>query len=302
MRLPDLEAWAIFASVVEHRSFSAAAEAIGVSKATVSKAISRLEAHLGASLFHRTSRKLTLTDSGKTLAEHARRILAEAQAAEEAARDSATLPVGLVRVAAPMSFGTTYLAPVIAEFLAAHPGIQIDLHLSDARVDIVADGFDIALRIADLPDSSLRARRLCGIAVHCVAAPAYLQAHGRPTHPAQLGEHACLGYTNAPGGVWRFTGPGGEEAAVRPTGPLMTNSGDAMLPALRAGLGIARLPDFIVGDDLATGTLKVILADWTPPAVGLNLLTPPSALRPARVEVLIAFLAERFRALGVTPR
>ncbi|TPG39073.1 LysR family transcriptional regulator [Sphingomonas koreensis] len=302
MRLPDLEAWAIFASVVEHRSFSAAAEAIGVSKATVSKAISRLEAHLGASLFHRTSRKLTLTDSGKTLAEHARRILAEAQAAEEAARDSATLPVGLVRVAAPMSFGTTYLAPVIAEFLAAHPGIQIDLHLSDARVDIVADGFDIALRIADLPDSSLRARRLCGIAVHCVAAPAYLQAHGRPTHPAQLGEHACLGYTNAPGGVWRFTGPGGEEAAVRPTGPLMTNSGDAMLPALRTGLGIARLPDFIVGDDLATRTLEVILADWTPPAVGLNLLTPPSALRPARVEVLIAFLAERFRALGVTPR
>jgi DNA-binding transcriptional LysR family regulator len=302
MKLPDLEAWAIFACVVEHRSFSAAAETIGVSKATVSKAISRLEAHLGASLFHRTSRKLTLTESGKTLAEHAQRILAEAQAAEEAARDSATLPAGLVRVAAPMTFGMTYLAPVIAEFLAANPGIQIDLNLSDARVDIVADGYDIALRIADLPDSSLRARRLCGIAVHCVASPAYLDAHGRPSHPAQLAEHACLGYTNAPGGTWRFTGPGGEEAAVRPSGPLMTNSGDAMLPALRAGLGIARLPDFIVGDDFAAGTLEAILADWAPPPVALHLLTPPSPLRPARVEALIDFLADRFRALGVDRR
>jgi DNA-binding transcriptional LysR family regulator len=302
MRLPDLEAWAIFASVVEHRSFSGAAEAIGVSKATVSKAVSRLEAHLGTSLFHRTSRKLTLTESGKQLADRARRILAEGEAAEEAARDGATLPAGLVRVAAPMTFGMTYLAPVIADFLIDHPGIQIDLHLSDARVDIVADGFDIALRIADLPDSSLRARRLCGIAVHCVASPAYLDRHGRPTHPAQLGEHACLGYTNAPGGVWRFTGPGGEEATVRPAGPLLTNSGDAMLPALRGGLGIARLPEFIVASDLAAGLLEIILTDWEPPAIALHLLTPPSTLRPARVETLIVFLAERFRRLGVERR
>jgi len=302
MRLPDLEAWAIFACVVEHRSFSAAAEAIGVSKATVSKAIARLEQQLGTSLFHRTSRRLALTESGKTLAEHARRILAEAQAAEEAARDSATLPAGLIRVAAPMTFGMTYLAPAIADFLTAHPGIEIDLRLSDARVDIVADGFDMALRIADLPDSSLRARRLMGIAIHVVAAPAYLDARGRPNHPAQLADHACLGYTNAPGGVWRFTGPGGEETAVRPSGPLMTNSGDAMLPALRAGLGIARLPDFIVGGDLAAGTLETILADWAPPAIALHLLTPPSPLRPARVEALIAFLAERFRQRGATRR
>ena len=302
MRLPDLEAWAIFACVVEHRSFSGAAAAIGVSKATVSKAISRLEAQLGTSLFHRTSRKLTLTDSGKGLADHARRILAEAQAAEEAAHDSATLPTGLVRVAAPMTFGMTYLAPAIAEFLVSHPGIQIDLNLSDARVDIVADGFDIALRIADLPDSSLRARRLCGIAVHCVASPGYLDRRGRPGHPAQLSEHDCLGYTNTPGGVWRFAGPGGEEAMVHASGPLMTNSGDAMLPALRKGLGVARLPEFIVRDDLAAGTLEAILTAWVPPAIGLHLLTPPSTLRPARVEILIGFLAERFRQLGVEQR
>ncbi|MCM8731750.1 LysR family transcriptional regulator [Hephaestia sp. GCM10023244] len=295
MRLPDFEAWAIFATVVEQRSFSGAAEAIGLSKATVSKAVSRLETQLGTSLFHRTSRRLTLTESGKALADHARRIVAEGVAAEEAARDSATLPAGLVRVAAPMTFGMAYLAPAIAEFLAAHPDIEIDLNLSDARVDIVAEGFDIALRIADLPDSSLRARRLCGIAVYVVAAPSYLARHGRPTHPAQLAEHECIGYTNAPGATWRFTGPDGEEAAVRPTGRLTSNSGDAMLPALRAGLGIARLPDFIVDADIAAGTLEAILPDWRPPPIALHLMTPPSPLRPARVEALIDFLAARFR-------
>lgn len=295
-RLPDLEAWAIFASVVEHRSFSGAADAIGVSKATVSKAVTRLEAHLGQSLFHRTSRRLTLTESGKGLAEHAGRILAEAHAAEEAAHDAATAPHGLIRLTAPMTLGLISLTPALAEFLIAHPGIEIDLHLSDAKVDIVAEGIDIALRIADLPDSSLRARRLGPIAMHIVAAPAYLERHGRPTHPAQLGEHACLGYTNVTG-PWRFIGPDGAEAAVRPAGPLRSNSGDALLPALRAGLGISVLPDFIVGGDLASGALEPILVDWHFPPVALHLLTPPGNLRPARVESLIAFLTDRFRSL-----
>ncbi|WP_267388360.1 LysR family transcriptional regulator [Sphingomonas sp. GC_Shp_3] len=300
MRLPDLEAWAIFASVVEHRSFSAAADAIGTSKATVSKAISRLEARLGQSLFHRTSRKLTLTESGTGLAEHARRILADAEAAEEAARDAATAPAGLIRMTAPMTLGMVQLAPMLADFLAEHPGIEIDLNLSDSRVDIVAEGIDVALRIANLPDSSLRARRLGPIRTYVVAAPTYLERHGRPTHPAQLGEHACLGYTNV-SGPWRFTGPNGEEAAVRPSGPMRSNSGDAMLPALRAGVGIALLPDFIVGGDLAAGTVEAILTEWSLPPIALHLMTPPSNLRPARVETLIAFLTERFRNLCVTP-
>jgi DNA-binding transcriptional LysR family regulator len=298
MRLPDLEAWAIFAQVVEHRSFSGAAETIGVSKATVSKAITRLEARLNQSLFHRTSRRLTLTESGKALAEHAARILAEANAAEEAARDAATAPSGLVRLTAPMTLGLLHVAPLVTEFLAQHPGIEIDLNLTDGKVDIVADGFDIALRIADLPDSSLRSRRLGPVNAHIIAAPAYLQLHGRPTHPAQLGERPCFAYTNVTG-PWRFRGPDGGEAAVRPTGPLRANSGDALLPALRAGLGIGILPDFIVGPDLANGRLEAILTDWTLPPIALHLLTPPSNLRPARVETLIAFLAERMRSVCV---
>jgi DNA-binding transcriptional LysR family regulator len=293
-RLPDLEAWAIFAAVAEHRSFSAAAEAIGLSKATVSKAVSRLEAQLGQSLFHRTSRRLALTEGAQPLAEHARRMLGEATAAEEAARDAASTPAGRIRVAAPMSFGVTSVSPLLADFLLAHPGVEIDLSLSDAKVDIVAEGFDIALRIADLPDSSLRARRLCGIDVHHVAAPAYLDRHGTPRHPAELGEHRLLGYANATG-PWHFRGPGGAEVSVRAAGPLTANSGDALLPALLAGLGIARLPGFIVGPHLAAGRLAEILPGWTAPPVGLHLLTPPSPLRPARVEALIAFLAAHLR-------
>ena len=294
MPLPDLEAWATFAAVVEHRSFTAAAQALGLSKSTVSKAVARLEARLGQALFHRTSRRLALTEAGKPLAERAARILAEARAAEEAARDGGAALAGRIRVAAPLGFGIANIAPLVAAFLAAHPGIEIDLGLSDARIDIVADGFDLALRIADLPDSSLRARRLCGIQTHLVAAPAYLAAAGEPHHPAELAGHALLTYTNAPG-PWRFHGPDGEEISVRPAGPLAVNSGEAMLPALVAGLGIARLPDFIIGTSLASGALREILVPWRGPPTGLNLLTPPSALRPARVEALIAFLAERLK-------
>lgn len=254
-----------------------------------------MEARLGQALFHRTSRRLTLSENGRALAEHAARILAEANAAEEAAHDAATAPEGLVRLTAPMTLGLACVAPAVADFLKLYPGIEIDLHLSDARVDIVAEGFDIALRIANLPDSSLRARRIGSVAVHVVAAPSYLAAHGRPTHPAQLGEHPCLGYTNVTG-PWRFTGPGGAEYAVRPGGPLRSNSGDALLLALRAGLGIGILPDFIVGADLASGALETILDDWIGPPTALHLMTPPSNLRPARVETLMAFLAERLTA------
>lgn len=296
MRLPDLEAWAIFACVVEHRSFSGAAAAIGVSKATVSKAITRLELHLGQSLFHRTSRQLSLTENGKALAEHAARILAEANSAEEAALDAAAAPTGLVRVAAPMSLGLIAVAPVIADFLVEHPGIEIDLHLSDARVDIVAEGFDVALRIASLPDSSLRVRKLADMTVHLVAAPEYLARAGTPTHPGQLGEHRCFTYTNITT-PWRFVGPDGTEVSVRLHGPLATNSGEAMLPALRRGLGIAMLPDFIAGEDIASGRLVPILADWIPHGGALHLMTPPGTLRPARVEVLIAYLSEHLKSL-----
>lgn len=292
MRLPDFEAWAIFASVVEHRSFSAAARALGLSKATVSKAITRLEAHLGATLFHRTSRTLSLTETGRALAPRAQRILAEAVCAEEEASDAASAMKGHVRLAAPMTFGLQRVAPAIAEFMAVHPAISIDLCLDDRRIDLVEQGVDIALRIAQLPDSSLRARRLMPIRAHVVGAPSYFAAYGRPKHPAELSDHRCIWYANNE--TWRFTGPGGEQVSVKPSGPLRSSSGEAMLPALRAGLGVSLLPDFIAGPDLAEGALEEALTDWSAPAIALHLVTPPNPLRPARVEALIRFLVERF--------
>jgi DNA-binding transcriptional LysR family regulator len=300
VKLPDFEAWAIFATVAEHRSFSGAAETLGVSKATVSKAITRLEQSLGTSLFHRTSRRLTLTQSGEALSEHAQRILAEGQAAEESAHDAAAAPAGLIRVAAPLTFGIRHVAPAIADFMIEHPGVHIDLRLSDARVDIVAEGFDVALRIADLPDSSLRARRLAPVETRIVASPAYLDRHGRPRHPLELGEHDIFAYANITSTTWTFRGPGGEEVAVRPNGRFTSDNGDANLPLLHAGLGIARLPDFIVDEEIAAGRLEAILTEWKGPPIALHLVTPPSSLRPARVELLIEFLAARFRELCAT--
>jgi DNA-binding transcriptional LysR family regulator len=301
MRLPDLEAWAIFATVVEHRSFSAAALALGLSKATVSKAITRLETQTGASLFHRTSRRLALTETGATLSERAARILADAQAIDECARESTTAPAGLVRLAVPMSFGLTHVGPIIARFLTEFPEINVDLNLSDDRVDLVGDGYDAALRIAALPDSSLRVRKLRDVATRIVAAPAYLERRGIPRHPADLSQHDCFGYAyfSTPE-HWRLVhAKSNEIAVVKPGGRLRTNNADAMLPSLFAGHGIAIAPDFIIDAALNRGEVVTILPDWSAPAIALHLVTPPGRLRPRRVEALLNFLTE---ALIITPR
>lgn len=294
MRLPDFEAWSIFACVVEHKSFTGAANALGLSKATISKAVTRLETQVGAPLFHRTSRRQALTESGAKLVEHARAILAEGQAAEEAARDEASEPVGLIRLAVPMSFGLSHVGPAVAEFLCEYRGISIDMHLSDAKVDLIGEGFDIGLRIASLPDSSLRARKLRDVRGYIVASPEYLERMGTPRHPGELGEHECLRYSllSTPE-LWRFTNAKGEEAAVRPNGRLRANNADVMLDSLRSGHGIAMVPDFIIDGDLAIGSVVPILEDWRPQPVALHLVTPPGAIRPARVTALIDYLAAR---------
>src|SRR5579859_3953717 len=233
-RLPDFEGLAIFAKVVELRSFAAAASELSLSKATVSKAVGRLEERLGARLFNRTSRRLALTDAGQKLAERAARLLADGEAAENEALAQSSVPRGLVRLAVPMTFGVKNVAPLLPEFLQTYPEVSIDLHLSDATVDLIGEGFDAGLRIARLPDSSLIARRLCGMPRYTVAAPSYLRQHGRPTHPMQLAQHRCFGYAylSTPN-VWHYTNAAGEQAAVRPGGPLRVNNGEAVMPVLR---------------------------------------------------------------------
>src|SRR3954466_13280634 len=293
-KLPDFEALAIFAKVVELRSFAAAAAELALSKATVSKAVTRLEQRLGARLFNRTSRRLALTDAGQTLAARAARLLADGEAAESEALAQSVAPRGLVRLAVPMTFGVKMIAPLLPEFLAQYPEVSIDLHLSDAMVDLIGEGFDAGLRIARLPDSSLLARRLCAMPRHTVASPAYLERYGRPTHPMQLAQHRCLGYSYLSNpGTWHYTSSSGEQASVRPAGPLRVNNGEALMPALLAGLGIADLPDFIVGEAIASGEVEVILQDWTQAEGAVHLVTPPGGPRPARVEALAEFLAER---------
>src|SRR5882724_7447982 len=294
-KLPDFEALAIFAKVVELRSFAAAATELSLSKATVSKAVSRLEERLGARLFNRTSRRLALTDAGQKLSERAARLLSDGEALENEALAQSTTPRGLVRFAVPMTFGVKAVAPLLPEFLKTYPEVSIDLHLSDATVDLIGEGFDAGLRIARLPDSSLIARRLCAMPRHTVAAPAYLKQHGRPTHPMHLAQHRCLGYAylSTPG-IWHYTNSKGEQASVRPAGPLRVNNGEALMPALLAGLGIADLPDFIVGDAIASGEVEVILKGWKQTEGAVHLVTPPGGPRPARVEVLADFLAQHF--------
>jgi DNA-binding transcriptional LysR family regulator len=298
-KLPDFEAIAIFAKVVELRSFAAAAAELALSKATVSKAVTRLEERLGARLFNRTSRRLALTDAGRTLSGRAAQLLADGEAAENEALAQSAAPRGLVRLAAPMTFGVKVLAPLLPEFLAQYPEVSVDLHLSDAMVDLIGEGFDVGVRIASLPDSSLVARRLCAIPRYTVAAPAYLERYGRPTHPMHLAQHKCFGYAylSTPG-TWHYTNADGEQATVRPSGQLRANNGDAVLPALIAGLGIADLPEFIVGEAIAAKQVEVILQGWKQVEGAAHLVMPPGGPRPARVEVLIEFLASRLGKSG----
>ena len=295
VKLPDFEALAIFAKVVELRSFAGAAGELALSKATVSKAVGRLEERLGARLFNRTSRRLALTDAGQKLAERATRLLVDGEAAENEALAQSSVPRGLVKLAVPMSFGVKEVAPILPEFLTTYPEVTVDLHLSDATVDLIGEGFDAGLRIARLPDSSLIARRLCAMPRYTVAAPSYLKKHGRPTHPMQLAQHRCFGYAylSTPN-IWHYTNAAGEQASVRPGGALRANNGEAVMPSLVAGLGIADLPEFIVGDAIDSGAVEVILKGWKQPEGALHWVTPPGGPRPARVEVLAEFLLMHF--------
>jgi DNA-binding transcriptional LysR family regulator len=292
-KLPDLEGLAIFAKVVQTRSFVGAADGLQLSKATVSKAISRIEKKFGTRLFNRTARRFAVTEAGRQLYERAAHILAEGEAAEDEVIAQSAVPRGRVRLTAPISFGVLHIAPILPEFLAQYPDVNIDLHLSDNYVDLVGEGYDAAIRIASLPDSSLMTRILAPVSRHLVAAPSYLSKYGRPSHPLRLSEHRCIAYISTPGETWHFSNAAGETATVRPLGPFRVNNGDAMLPALTAGIGIGILPEFILRDAVADGRLELVLPEWKSSSGSVHWLTPPGGRRPKRVEVLGNFFQHK---------
>lgn len=294
-RLPDLEGWAIFAKVAETGSFVAAAAELGLSQATVSKAIARLEARLESALLHRTSRRMSLTESGRQALERAARILAEGEAVEAEVTEQAAHARGRVRMTVPMSFGIAHLAPLLPAFMARYPEVVLEVDFRDEIVDLVAGGFDLALRISTLTDSSLLARRLCTVRILLVGAPAYFARHGRPGHPRDLTTHRGLFYTNSRlGEAWRFCHWRQGEFAIGVPASLSVNNAEALAPSLLSGQGVALQPEFLVWDDLKKGRLVSVMPEWVAPPIALHIVTPPSRARPARVRVLIDFLADRF--------
>ncbi len=295
MALPDYEGWACFVAVADSGGFTAAASALGLSKASVSKAVSRLEASLGITLLHRSSRSVTVSTAGAGLLEEARAMVAAATAATEAAHGDRFDLAGPIRLAAPMSFGIKVLGAPLAAFMAAHPAVEIELTLSDARHDLIAEGFDLALRVASLDDSSLLARTIAPIPTSVIASPAYLDRHGTPRHPLELAGHRLAGYGHREKARPLRFHREGEEATIVPAGPLFTNNGDVIVPMLVAGGGIAVLPHFIIDAELRAGRLVPILTDWSLPQAYLHLLSPPSRLRPARVRALSDYLADTLK-------
>ena len=293
--LPDLEAWAIFAKVAETGSFAAAAAELGLSGPTVSKAVQRLEARLGERLIHRTSRRFALTESGRVLAVRAARILAEGEAAEAEAHTKSAVPRGRVRLAAPMSFGVAHLAPVLPDFLARYPEVDLDLNLSDAQVDLVAEGYDVALRIAVLADSSLRARRLCAVRRPLVASPAYLKARGTPKVPADLASHDCIfGPGNFGRDSWSFR-RNGTETSVDVRGRIHTNSGPGAFASVMAGLGIAMASTVMCEAEIEAGLLVPLLLPYKIEPVDVHAVFPGGPRPSTKVRALVDFLARELK-------
>ncbi len=283
-----------FVQVVDGGSFSAAAERLGLSRAQVSKSVMQLEAHLGTRLLNRTTRRISLTDSGRIYYERSLVILNEVAEAEEYAREDNAEPRGVLTVGAPTSFGLLHLQPLIPGFLAAHPQVQISLSLADRFLDVVAEGFDVALRIAELEDSSLVARRLAPCRRVLCAAPSYLQNNGTPRVPQDLAIHACLVYSNElRPDTWTLHGPAGAER-VTVNGPVCADNGDVLCAAAEAGLGVTLLPTFIVGEALRAGRLVTVLDDYCPPDLTINAVYPSRRFLSAKVRSFVDFLAGSF--------
>jgi DNA-binding transcriptional LysR family regulator len=291
-----LTGMAVFARVVEAASFTAAARQLGISKSAVSKAVAALEDRLGARLLNRTTRRLAMTEVGQAFYERCARVVAEAEEAELVVTRLQVAPRGTLRVNAPVSFGMRHLGPVLGEFMVRHPELEVDIDLSDRFVDLIEEGYDVAVRITRLADSSLIARRIADNRMIVCAAPAYWARHGRPGRPGDLAAHDCLIYSyGATRGEWAFL-VDGRAIRVRVSGRLQANNGDLHLAAALNGCGVASLPEFICGPALADGRLETVLGEFMPEPAGIHAIYPHNRHLSAKVRAFVDFLVERFRA------
>ncbi len=283
-----------FAAVADAGSFIGAADSLGVSKAAVSRHIADLEARLGVRLIHRTTRRLALTEEGGLFLARSRELIAGVEAAEAELGARGGAARGLLRINAPVSFGIRQLAPLWPEFQDRYPEVRLDVELADRVVDLVEEGYDLAIRIAELPDSSLISRRLANTRIVLCASPEYLARHGEPRHPADLADHATIAYSYWEGrDEWRFDGPDGE-ASVRIDPQLFSNNGDTCRAAALAHRGIILQPTFLVGDDLAAGHLVELLPDYRALELGIYALYPTRKHVAPKVRAMIEFLLQSF--------
>jgi DNA-binding transcriptional LysR family regulator len=289
----ELDDLRCFVEVVESGGFGRAARRLGVSKSIVSRRIARLEADLGARLLSRTTRGISPTEAGLEFKARSERILAELDEAREAVAQQGGGVVGRLRVSVPLSFGVRHVAPVLAELAVRHPRLEMDVSYSDRFVDLIGERFDAAIRIGTLKDSSLVARRIAPVRSVIVASPDYLARKGRPKSPSNLAAHECLIYTGRAVPDWQFR-VGKRWISIRPEGRLRSDSGEAILRWVIAGLGIADAPSFLVSDAVESGALEPLLLDYPMPEHGLHVVRPPGAYVPGKVRVLIDALVERF--------
>lgn len=286
----------MFVAVLETGSFTAAAARLGTSSGQASKLVSRLEAELGVRLLNRTTRAVAATEAGQAYFERVRVLLDEFDGLDLAIRNISDAPRGRLRLTAPVSFGTRTLVPALNAFAALYPEIALDVSFTDRLVDLVDEGFDLAVRVGRPVDSSLVARRLCGARVLPVAAPGYLAAHGRPAAPDELARHACILDTNfRDPGRWPFRDAAGAAVSVEVSGRLRYSNTEACLAAAEAGLGIAYVPSFVAEPAIAAGRVERLLDRYETEPFAVFALYPHSRHLAAKVRVLVDFLAERFR-------
>lgn len=292
--MEDLQRMAIFARVVEDKSFSAAARHLNLSKSLVSKQVTQLEKSVGARLLNRTTRALSVTDAGAVFYEHCSRIVEEMEEAKLAVARLHSEPRGLLRISAPVAFGRLHIATALPGFLAAYPDLKIDMVTTDRFVDLAEEGYDVVVRIVDQPAPNLVARKLAPVNRKMVATPDYFARYGVPHAPQDLEKHNCLTYTYFnPQDPWRLRGPDGD-ISVRATGNMRVNDDDALSEAVLLGLGLALLPTFIIGEELQAGRLRAVLSEYIPVERHIYAVYLANRHVSAKVRAFIDHLLERF--------